>query len=178
MRLFPTKITAGLSFALTLNLPDFPAGVWTLHAYLRGPKSITLAATPTGVVHVFSVAPADTGHWIPGDYWLSLRATDGTNVSEIATEQVKIAADLAQAPDGYDGRTENEIALDSINAVLGRRATRDQQRYSINNRELWRTPIHELLKLQSFYQARVNQERRRANGCGKFGRPITVKFTT
>jgi hypothetical protein len=77
----------------------------------------------------------------------------------------------------YDGRSDNQKALDAIEAVLARRATLDQQRYTINNRELWRTPIIELIKLRSFYAAAVAREKRKNSGNRTFGRRINVRFS-
>ena len=50
----------------------------------------------------------------------------------------------------------------------------DQERYRINNRELYRTPIADLIKLRDMYRAEVNRER--AAKCGKnpFGRKVRV----
>ncbi|MGN6657562.1 MAG: hypothetical protein ACTHKN_01095 [Achromobacter mucicolens] len=171
----PASVTAGLTFQAVLSLPDYPAPDWSVSAILRGPQSIDLDATPQGTDHVLNVAAATTTGWAAGVYWYSLRATNGSQVLEAESGRIEILADLAAVSGTFDGRTEAERALAAIDAVLSKRATQDQQRYTINNRELWRTPIADLIKLRAFYAARVRRERRK--GCSPFGRAIPVRFT-
>lgn len=125
----------------------------------------------------FYATAADTAAWQPGLYSFSVRATDGTNKVELGNGQVTVIPDLATVTGSYDGRSDNEKALEAIEAVLGNRATLDQDRYKINNRELWRTPITELLRLQSFYKMRVRRERLKAKGVSTLGRAVAVRFS-
>jgi hypothetical protein len=83
---------------------------------------------------------------------------------------------MASVGAGFDPRSENERALDAINAVLTNKASQDQMRYRINNRELWRAPVTDLLKLKSLYTTLVRRERARKCGRGIFGRAIPVTF--
>lgn len=144
---------------------------------LRGPASIDMAATAEGSAHVFTADAATTASWAPGSYWFSLRTTKGADVLEAGKGSIEVLPDLAAQAAGYDGRTQNEIALENINAVLAKRATRDQQRYTINNHELWRTPIADLIKLQAFYRAAVRREKAAKNGVSTFGRQVYVRFS-
>ena len=174
---FPSRITAGLSFQVIVAYADYPAPDWELAAIIRGPKSIDLTATAEGSAHKFTVSAAESTDFIAGLHWYSLRATKGADVVEVDKGQVTILADLFVAEAGFDGRTENEKALDSIKAVLAKRATQDQQKYTINNRELWRTPIADLLKLRGFYTAAVRREKAIKSGRVGFGRSIPVRFS-
>lgn len=173
----PAEITAGLDFQAVVDLRDYPATEWTARVLLRGPKSIDLTATADGNAHAFAADAATTAAWPPGAYWYSLRVSKGSNVLEADKGQLTVLPDLAGAQDGFDGRTQNQIALDAINAVIAKRATMDQQRYTINNRELWRTPIADLLKLRAFYVVQVRRECARATGKSTFGRAIHVRFS-
>lgn len=174
---FPGTFSAGVDFSAKCVLPGYAAPVWAVSAVIRGPESIDLAATGNGSEHTFSAPAATTTGWAPGAYWVSIRATDGVKVVEVTRLQMTIEPDLAAVSGAYDGRSQNEIALDAINAVLAKRATIDQQRYTINNRELWRTPMADLLKLRAFYTTQVRRERRRAAGVTGFGRPVMVRFS-
>lgn len=171
----PASATAGLTFQAVLSLPDYPAPDWSVRAILRGPQNIDLDATPQGTDHVLAVDATATAAWTAGVYWYSLRATKGAQVGDAGSGRIQILADLAAVSGTFDGRTEAERALAAIDAVMANRATQDQQRYTINNRELWRTPIAELIKLRAFYAARVRRERRK--GCSPFGRAIPVRFS-
>jgi len=174
---FPTEVTAGLSFKAAVAVSVYPAPAWTATLHMRGPSQIDLTAAPDGTGHLFSADAAATADWAPGTYWWAIRATNGTDVAEIETGNLLVVADLAAVSAPYDGRSDNEKALASIDAVLARRATIDQSRYVINNRELWRTPIPELIKLRAFYAAAVAREKRKASGTRRWGRPVRVEFS-
>ncbi|PZQ21184.1 MAG: hypothetical protein DI569_12995 [Sphingopyxis macrogoltabida] len=147
----------------------------TLH--LRGPASIDVSATHNGEAHSFKQTAAETAEWAPGRYWWSIRAeSDDSDVIEIETGELLVAPDMVAAP-GFDGRTDAEKALAAIDAVLAKRATIDQERYRINNRELYRTPIADLMKLRAHYAATVRRECRKAAGLGGWGRTIPVRFS-
>lgn len=153
----PKTITAGVSFSAAVELPAQFKG-WDAFLYLRGPQNIDLEAVVTGTTATFAATPADTAQWAPGEYAWTIRATDGADVVEIACGRTKITPDLASLPAGSDTRSENRKVLDAILAVIAKRATMDQERYRINNRELYRTPIGDLLKLKEHYQQLVNDE--------------------
>lgn len=164
MDIAPETIRAGLTFRHVATVTAYPAPAWALSLLLRGPSSITLTAAPSGSQHVFSATAAQTAVWTPGEYWFSARVQNDTGLYEVDTGQIVIVPDMAQAAPGFDGRSQNRRTLDAINAVIEKRASLDQERYTINNRELWRTPIADLLKLQATYAARVAAEERKAKG--------------
>ncbi|HHW4677305.1 hypothetical protein PXH81_03435 [Xylella fastidiosa] len=155
---FPAKINAGCSLQISLTLKNYPWPDWTLHCLLRGPASLDLTAQGENTTHRFDIPAADTAQWTPGDYLYQLRAAHSPQTIEIKRGKLRVEPDFASLPQGYDGRSDNQRALDAINAVLQKRATQDQQRYRINNRELWRTTIAELLKLRTFYAVAVQRE--------------------
>lgn len=173
----PERITAGLSFSAAFAAAAHPAPDWNLSLHIRGPQAIDLVAEVRGTGHRFAATAEATAAWKPGDYWYSLRASNGADTVEIETGQMHVLPDLLSAPEGYDGRSQAQIALDAIESVLGKRATLDQERYRINNRELYRTPIADLLKLRSFYAQQVRREAARKSGNNRFGRPILVRFS-
>lgn len=170
----PLQIAAGLTFQARADSALYPAPAWTYTLHMRGPSQIDLTAAPGGI---FNASATETAQWEPGAYWWAVRATDGTTVVEVERGDISVLPDFAAINAPYDGRTENEIALEAIDAVLGKRASQDQQRYVINNRELWRTPVADLLKLRSYYNTRVRRERARRAGRSTMGRNIPVRFS-
>jgi hypothetical protein len=76
--------------------------------------------------------------------------------------QVETVADgasfLVQAS-ALDVRTQSEVALDAINAVLANRATMDQQNYAIGGRSLSRMQVADLLALRQHYVREIKRER-------------------
>ena len=106
---------------------------------------------------------------------MSLRASRGDEVREIDTGEVTIRPDISQLAAGHDARSHVERALAAIEAVIEKRATIDQERYRINNRELWRTPVGELLRLRDRYKAELARMQAVRRG-DLFGRTVKVAF--
>ncbi len=176
--IFPDKISAGLTFSALVSSSAYSAAAgWTVRAYLRGPSSIDIIGSPQGSQHRLSATAVQTASWLPGKYIYVIRATMDDDVEEIEHGQINILADAFSLPDGTDIRTVNQRTLDNINAVIEKRASQDQQRYVINNRELWRTPISDLLKLRALYADLVRQETNVARGRSTYGRSVRVRFT-
>jgi hypothetical protein len=175
---FPAKIGAGLTFDLLLTLTAYPAPAWAVSVYLRGPSSISMTAAAEGSQHRFRKELGETANWAAGDYWYTLRAVDAAtgDMVEVECGQVTITPDLVNAAVGFDGRTPNQIALDAIEAVIAQRATLDQERYRINNRELYRTSIPDLLKLRDHYVRLVKREQDIACGRNPFGNTVRVRL--
>ncbi|MEN9530835.1 MAG: hypothetical protein RIQ83_59 [Pseudomonadota bacterium] len=175
---FPAKIGAGLTFNLLLTLTAYPAPAWSVFISLRGPGAMTMTATSEGSQHRFRADVTETADWVPGDYWYTLRAVDAatSEMVEVECGQVTITPDLINAAAGFDGRTPNQIALDAIEAVIAQRATLDQERYRINNRELYRTSIPDLLKLRDHYVRLVKREQDLACGRNPFGNTVRVRL--
>lgn len=174
--ILPDKIGAGLTFDRLVTLAAYPAPDWTLSVALRGAGSVNLTATADGNQHRLTVDAATTGNWSPGHYWYTARVTDGTNVIEVESGQITVAPDLTLSTDGHDGRTHAQRTLEAIEAVIEKRASLDQERYRINNRELYRTPISDLLKLRDLYRAEVRREQAAARGKSLFGAPVRVRL--
>ena len=173
--IFPTSISAGLTLDKTATLTAYPAPAWSLSAVLRGPSAIDLTAEAAGQAHRFLVQAVETAGWAPGDYWYSIRAENQGTVVEVESGTITIKPDLAAAGAGHDGRDHVRRVLDAIEAVLEKRATIDQERYKINNRELWRTPISELLTLRDRYRSELRRMNAARMG-GLFDQAVRVRF--
>lgn len=171
----PAIVTAGLSFKAAVTAPAYTGPDWAMVLHLRGPSSADLIADDAGA---FTATAAETAAWLPGAYWWEIRASDGDDVVRIERGDLTVEADLEAAPAGFDGRTDNEKALDAITAVIAKRATLDQERYRINNRELYRTPIKDLIALRGHYARLVAAEKRKACGARRgWGRSVRVNFS-
>ncbi|HHW4682431.1 MAG TPA: hypothetical protein ACQGQI_04455 [Xylella sp.] len=172
----PTTISSGIVLDALLTLPEHPAPEWGIRWLLRGPKVIEIISQAQAFSHRLNVAADETATWPAGRYWYQLRAEHGVQVVEVERGQMQVEPDFARLPEGYDGRSDHQRALEAIDAVLKKRATQDQLRYRINNRELWRTPIAELLKLRAFYAVAVQRECSGRGGYRRWGRPVAVRF--
>lgn len=176
-RHIPNEVTAGTTFCVNAPIPSRDGSpVVSATLLLRGPSSISLDGVANGTVWTFEAAAAATEQWTPGTYWYVLRVVTASETRDVANGQIEFLPDFASLPTGYDGRSDNEKALEAIDAVIANRASMDQQRYTIGDRELWRTPMNDLLLLQASYRVKVRRERARAKGINKFGRKIIVDF--
>ncbi|EIZ8584077.1 hypothetical protein MQY53_001602 [Salmonella enterica subsp. enterica] len=174
IRQLPLQITAGLTLDLRLNFPAYPATSWAGVLLLRGPASIDLTASADGNAFAFHADATATATWTPGDYWYSVRVTSVDELKEAQNGKVKILPDMASLPAGYDGSTYAERVLAAIEAVIERRASLDQESYKINNRELSRTPISDLLTLRDQFKREVSKERAAKAGSNPFNRRVKV----
>jgi hypothetical protein len=172
----PAKISAGLTFDTALRFDNYPAPDWALSLLLRGPSTIDLVSSQEGNLHRLHVTAGATSTWKPGQYIYSLRAKRGEEVVELSAGSLEVLPDLYSLPVGADVRTPAQIALEAIEAVISKRATIDQERYRIGNRELYRTPIAELIKLRDMYRSEVQREKQAACGANPWGRRILTSF--
>lgn len=174
--ILPDEITAGVTLDHAVTLIAYPAPEWGLKLIMRGHHPIDLIATPDDTQHRLAASAAVTATWEPGVYWFSLRATRGAEVVEVDEGQIRVRANLAAINNNYDGRSHVERVLASIEAVIEGRATKDQERYTINNRELWRTPIADLLLLRTKYRDELRRLQAAARGQSLLGRQVKVRF--
>lgn len=175
--MIPDTFAAGTTFTALVTALAYPADEWSATLILRGPAQIDLIGTAEGVQHRFTASAAVTAEWVPGRYTWAIRATREGETVQIDSAQIVVGVDLAALEAPQDMRTHARRVLDAIEAVIENRATTDQQRYTINNRELWRTPISELLMLRSRYRDEVRREEQaKRGGQSLLGRNIKVRF--
>lgn len=160
-----------------MNLLAYPASEWTLKAMLRGPGVIDITGTPDGCIHVLTVPADTTKTWTPGTYFFSSRITNGSATFEVDSGQTVIQQDFASIIAPTDLRGHVQKVLDSIEAVIEGRASKDQERYRIQDRELWRTPIADLLKLRSYYRNELTRIKAAERGINPvLGRTIRTRL--
>ncbi len=175
--LIPENVVAGTTLEIVLTLTAFPAPEWAATLMLRGPQAIDLLGVYDGTQHRLSAAAAATASWSPGLYVWALRATRGAEVVQVDSGEIRVSPDIAGLAAGHDGRSHAARVVAAIEAVLENRATLDQQKYTINNRELWRTPIPELLLLRDRYRAELRREQQAGRkGQSLLGRQVKVRF--
>ncbi len=173
----PPSITAGVTFSHVFTLTAYPAPDWALKLLLRGPQVINLKAEPQNNQHHLFISASTSKDWQPGHYQYWLRLYRSQEIHELDAGKLKILTNADHLTAGYDARSHEEIVLDNINAVLEDTATIRQKRYRINNRELDRLPIDELLKLKSKYEWLVMQKRRvKKHGTSLHLRSIKWRF--
>lgn len=162
-----------------LDLAQYSSGYALSYSARReadGGEEITISASISGTDFIVEVPSATTAAYPPGVYhWQAYitRASDSQRLTiDSGTFDVSPNRDLATT----DPRSHTKIVLDSIEAVIEKRATKDQESYSLNGRSLTRTSVDELVRLRDSYRAKYNVELRRErvkNGLGHSGRLLT-----
>lgn len=168
------SLIVGDTLDFLTTIPDYPpADGWTLQHVLV-PRFATPTQAPIQITGATSgsdyrtqASPATTAAWKTGSYswWAYVEKTGARQ--QVDSGEVVLLPDPTQAAQGYDGRSHARKALEAIEAVLERRATLDQEEYTINGRSLKRTPVADLMRMRSRYAAEVRSAdaaERLANG--------------
>ncbi len=139
---------------------------------------ITITAGESGSDYVVEVAAATTAVYTAGIYhWQAyiVRSSDSERITvDSGTFEVKANRDAAAT----DPRGHVKKVLDAIEAIIEKRASKDQESYSIQGRSLGRTPIADLILLRDRYRAEYVREQRAErirNGLGHSG-IVKVRF--
>lgn len=166
-----TKLIAGDSLDFVTAVAAYPASDgWTL-SYRLVPRfatptqaPITLTAT-TYQVSDYRVqeTPATSAAWAAGAYgWASYVSKSGQRITLEQAGELTIAPDPGAIVQGIDTRSDAQIGLDNVRAVLRGRASDGVLSYTINGRSLQRYGVAELLLLESKLAADVSRETRAA----------------
>lgn len=178
-----TEIIQGATYTWQVDLSNYlPSDGWTLKYYLRGVGTgLDITATDEDDIFQVEITATNSAALTIGSYAWQSFAEKGADKKLIASGNLKIKEGFAtiSAATTFDNRSAIKIALDNIDAMLANKATLDQQRYVIGNRQLDRIPIPDLLNLRKEYQKFYNQEVRAEaakNGKFKVFTPYYVKF--
>ncbi|MCP3940512.1 MAG: hypothetical protein GY710_03405 [Desulfobacteraceae bacterium] len=178
MKILPNVINAGTTFNLKFQLDKFPASEWSASLMMRGASNIDIVATSKENHFEFNISSNHTAKWVAGYYWCCLRISKNDIHHQVEENTVLIKQDLTQVSKAFDGRNHIQKVLDAIEAVIEGRANKDQESYAINNRQLKRTPIADLLKLRNCYKQELSQQlavKKRGNSL--LGRNIFVRLS-
>lgn len=120
---------------------------------------INITAGESGSDYIVSIPAATSATYAPGVYaWQAFieRTADSERVT-VGYGVWTVAADTA-ADQTTDQRSFARRALDAVEAVLEKRATTDQEEYSIAGRSLKHTPLPDLIVLRDKLKAEVRAE--------------------
>ena len=154
-----------------------PADGWALKYRLHNSAAtIDLTAAVVDGQYEIDASPSTTAAYAAGEYEWSCWVEKAGERYALATGRVQVLPDPATATG--DIRTHAEKVLEAIRAVIEGRASKDQESYSIAGRSLSRTPLDDLLQLESRYVRRVAEERaKREQAAGRGGgKTISVRF--
>ncbi len=125
-----------------------------------GATEIEITASESGTDYIVEVGQSTSVGFKAGIYhWQAYitRTSDSERITiDSGTWEIKPNRDTTAS----DPRNHVRRVLDSIEAVIEGRATKDQENYSIQGRSLSRTPIPDLLILRDRYKAEYIREQR------------------
>lgn len=175
---WPSSITAGNTVKFTVENSDFPPSTWTLtYTLVSSAASYDVTATDNGDgSHLFSANSSVTTTWAEGHYSFFISASDGADRYTVAQGSIDVLPNPESG--AYDPRSHAKKVLDSLDALLEGKATKDQESYSINGRSISRMSIEDLIMWRDRYKALYAQEQqaeRVAAGLGS-SRKIKVRF--
>ena len=181
----PLELRAGDTWKWnrTDKVSDYPSPAWTLKYRFKnqaGGFEITATADGSGGFSV-SVDKTTTGAIAAGVYQWQAEVDNGTERYTLERGgYLTVVADFFSGTAGaaFDSRTHARKVLESIEAVIEGRASKDQEEYQIAGRMLKRTPIPDLLKLRQTYQAEVAGQEAAAKLADGLGgaRKVQVRF--
>lgn len=152
---------------------------WTLAYHFRGAQTLDVTATANGPGWQTTISAAQSAALTAGTLYWQATVTNGSQRITIGTGVLQITPNLVAATGVYDGRSESEQALAAINAEISARLNGGTaEEYTIGNRSLKKTPMRDLIALQSRYKSIVARERQAqqiANGLGN-PRAMYVRF--
>lgn len=172
----PTQITTREEVHWTKSYTDYPASLWQLNYYFRGPASATgfNAAWGTEVTadgddfDIVVPASKTDDMTVAGIYtwqsWLT-EIADSTNKINIGSGRTRIVIGFDPSDLTLETRTANEIALDTVNAALLAFSTSDVLEYEISTpagtRKVKKSDKTQLLEMRKLYATLVANERAR-----------------
>lgn len=173
------ELIAGDSLDFETTVPGYLASDgWTL-TYRLVPRSgsaavIEFNASASGDDYAIAVAAGATAQWAAGEYsWAAYVSKSGARHT-VEDGTITIRPDPGAIPAGTDTRSHAQIVLDAIEAVIERRATKDQEEYRIGDRMLKHTPLAELRAMREEYRREVAAETRKRLGIRS--RDVFVRF--
>jgi len=162
MTTFVNLLTAGDTLDFPAVVADYKASAgWTLKYRLAPRVSgvvIDITATASGDDYRVQVNATTTAGWATGFYSWAAFVEKGSERYSVSRGTLEIRVSSVAMPAGFDSRTHAQKTLEAIKAVIEKRATMDQQEYTIQGRQLKRMPMADLIAFRKEYERMVNSE--------------------
>ena len=176
----PESFAAGDRVQWKRSFSTYPISEgWSLVYYLRGNfggGQIDITAATSGTDFSVDLSPTVTGDYVPGLYYWQAFVTKSGDRKPVDSGQITISRNLAGETQPVDSRTHARKCLDSIQAVMEGRATRDDLSYTLQavGRSVEKMPIKDLLAFRDYYLTEVQAEE--AAAAGGRNRNVFVSF--
>lgn len=171
----PDKLFAGDTLEFDVTIDAFPpSGGWTLK-YRFVPQftdpvqaPIDLTAASADEVYTVTETPANTATWKPGAYswfrWVEKTGARQTLDDLDSRGQLQILQDPTTAVQGFDNRTQAQVAVADLKEALAtfRASGGVVKSYTIGERQMTFSDEVDILRRLSFWQAELARENARA----------------
>ena len=153
----PDSLTVGETLTLKLSIDGLESAI----LYLRGSSIADIDAEISEDTATFKV---DTSEFEAGNYAIEIWAVTGGGRVLIHRARLRLNESIASQAEAVDQRSQAERIVAAIEDYIERGASSPHRRYRINNREIERYAISELMNLLSYYKQIVASERRKRTG--------------
>jgi hypothetical protein len=154
----PAFFTAGETVTWEKCFDDYsPRDGWRLQYFLNGGAGkIELKAKTKDDYFEVKLGSNQTARFAPRVYWWQASVHKGSKSYIVGEGSIEVKPNLALI-DSFDGRPHVKRVLDSLEATILGKASRDQLSYSIAGRSLSRLSPSELLEWRDVYKAEYNR---------------------
>lgn len=177
----PQTLIAGDRWAWKRTAGDYGTGyaLGYLLVPIAGGTLITLSSTLSASDYLIEIAAATTAAYTATTYRYTETITRASDSSRINLGYGTITVAPNPATTTSDTRSHARKVLDAIRATLEGRASLDQESMAINGRSISRTPLADLIALETRYAQLVQREEMAEgirNGIGRNARQVTVRM--
>ncbi len=157
---FPRTFTAGDVLSWAFSLPEYSADDgWSAEVRIAGPaNNLVVPTVGTGTEYTAEITQAVTDQLNAERAEVFVIVTDGSQKITCYRQAITVRPD--PRGDSYDPRTHEAKTLDAIQALLEKKATKDQQTLTHDGQSLARYTFDQLISLEKLYRRRVAKQRR------------------
>lgn len=158
----PTTLVCGDNWLWAKLAGDYGTGYTLKYALtpISGGTVITVTATLSGDKYLIEIPSATTASYVASTYSYSEIILRDSDSSRVVLSSGVIEVKPNPLTTTADTRSHARKVLDAIRATIEGRASIDQQSMSINGRSINRTPLADLLALETTYSQLVQREER------------------
>jgi len=177
----PTNFISGDTVKWTKNLINYlPNDGWVLtYALVSDGNQQTITASDNGDgSHLVNVSAANTSNYKIGIYYWQSYVTKAGERYSVGDGRLEVKPNFVNDLKGRDSRSHVRKVLDSLEATLLGKATKDQMAYTINGYSLNRMEPAELIKWKNHYELLYKNEvsAENSDNGGNSARLIKVRF--
>lgn len=157
------KLIAGDSLNFLTTVSEFLPTDGYILKYRLAPRTaggtvIDLTATAEGSSYRVQAGAATTANWSADTYSWACWVEKAGEVYTVGSGTIQVLPNPRTAVAGVDRRSQAEVSLAAVQALLAGKASSGVESYEINGRQLKSYPLADLLKLERKLKNEVNAE--------------------